>query len=53
MNKSNLSSLDKEERVNSGTYVPIEITVYTQEREEITYRSYQMKNYECSPFSAV
>ncbi|KAM5203860.1 gamma-glutamylcyclotransferase [Hipposideros larvatus] len=49
MNKSNLSSLDKQEGVNSGTYVPIEISVYTQEGKEITCRSYQMKNYERAP----
>ncbi|XP_030887660.1 gamma-glutamylcyclotransferase isoform X2 [Leptonychotes weddellii] len=46
MNKSNLSSLDKQEGVKSGTYVPIEVNVYTQEGKEITCRSYQMKNYE-------
>lgn len=49
MNKSNLSSLDKQEGVNSGTYVPIEINVYTQKGKEITCRSYQMKNYESAP----
>ncbi|XP_032943896.1 gamma-glutamylcyclotransferase [Rhinolophus ferrumequinum] len=49
INKSNLSSLDKQEGVNNGTYVPIEINVYTQEGKEITCRSYQMKNYEQAP----
>lgn len=49
INKSNLSSLDKQEGVNSGTYVPIEINVYTQEGKEITCRSYQLKNYERAP----
>ncbi|VCW99139.1 unnamed protein product, partial [Gulo gulo] len=49
MNKSNLSSLDKQEGVESGTYVPIEVNVYTQEGKGITCRSYQMKNYESAP----
>lgn len=49
IDKSNLSSLDKQEGVNSGTYVPIEITVYTEEGKEITCRSYQLKNYERAP----
>ncbi|XP_004677198.1 PREDICTED: gamma-glutamylcyclotransferase [Condylura cristata] len=49
MNKSHLSSLDKQEGVKSGTYVPIEVTVHTQEGKEITCRSYQMKNYESAP----
>uniref|UniRef100_A0ABI7Y8X8 gamma-glutamylcyclotransferase n=4 Tax=Felidae TaxID=9681 RepID=A0ABI7Y8X8_FELCA len=49
MNKSNLSSLDEQEGVKSGTYVPIEVNVYTQEGKEITCRSYQMKNYESAP----
>nr|XP_008521172.1 PREDICTED: gamma-glutamylcyclotransferase [Equus przewalskii] len=49
MNKSNLSSLDKQEGVKSGTYVPIEVNVYTQEGKKITCRSYQMKNYESAP----
>ncbi|XP_019655241.2 gamma-glutamylcyclotransferase isoform X1 [Ailuropoda melanoleuca] len=48
MNKSNLSSLDEQEGVKSGTYVPIEVNVYTQEGK-ITCRSYQMKNYESAP----
>ncbi|XP_054427296.1 gamma-glutamylcyclotransferase [Pteronotus mesoamericanus] len=42
MNKSNMSSLDKQEEA----YDPIEINVYTQEGKEITCRSYQMRNYE-------
>lgn len=49
MNKSNLSSLDKQEGVKSGMYVPIEVTVSTQEGKEITCRSYQMTNYERVP----
>ncbi|KAI4585342.1 hypothetical protein R6Z07M_005858 [Ovis aries] len=49
MNKSNLSSLDKQEGVKSGMYVPIEVTVSTQEGKEITCRSYQMTNYESVP----
>ncbi|XP_036309657.1 gamma-glutamylcyclotransferase isoform X1 [Pipistrellus kuhlii] len=49
MNKSNLSSLDKQEGVNSGTYAPMEVNVYTQEGKKITCRSYQMKNYESAP----
>ncbi|KAM9216596.1 gamma-glutamylcyclotransferase [Dugong dugon] len=49
MNKSNLSSLDKQEGVSSGIYVPIEVKVYTQEKKEVTCRSYQMKNYVSAP----
>ncbi|XP_077631510.1 gamma-glutamylcyclotransferase isoform X2 [Crocuta crocuta] len=49
MNKSNLSSLDEQEGVKSGTYVPIEVNVYTQEGKGITCRSYQMRNYESAP----
>ncbi|XP_058383680.1 gamma-glutamylcyclotransferase [Diceros bicornis minor] len=49
MNKSNLSSLDNQEGVKSGTYDPIEVNVYTQEGKKITCRSYQMKSYECAP----
>ncbi|XP_003406972.1 gamma-glutamylcyclotransferase [Loxodonta africana] len=49
VNKSNLSSLDKQEGVSSGMYVPIEVKVYTQEKKEITCRSYQMKNYVSAP----
>lgn len=45
-NKSN--SLDKQEGVNSGTYIPIEIT---QKGKRITCRSDQMKNYETAPLS--
>lgn len=39
----------RQEGVKSGTYVPIEVNVYTQEGKEITCRSYQMKNYESAP----
>lgn len=45
MNKSNLSSLDKQEKA----YAPIEVHVSTQEGEEITCRTYQMRNYESAP----
>ncbi|KAI5948000.1 gamma-glutamylcyclotransferase isoform X2 [Manis javanica] len=49
MNKSNLISLDKQEGVKSGAYVPIEVNVYTQEGKERTCRSYLVKNYESVP----
>ncbi|XP_006832337.1 PREDICTED: gamma-glutamylcyclotransferase [Chrysochloris asiatica] len=49
LDKSNLSSLDKQEGVTSGIYDPIEVKVYTQGKKEITCRSYQMKNYESVP----
>ncbi|XP_055974307.1 gamma-glutamylcyclotransferase [Sorex fumeus] len=49
LNKSNLSSLDEQEGVKSGTYVVIKVTVHTQEGKEITCRSYQMRNYESAP----
>lgn len=49
MNKSNLSSLDEQEGVKSGMYVPIEVNVSAQKGKEITCRSYQMTNYESAP----
>ncbi|KAF6086273.1 hypothetical protein HJG60_008468 [Phyllostomus discolor] len=45
MNKSNLSSLDKQEKA----YAPIKVNVSTQEGEEIICRTYQMRNYESAP----
>ncbi|XP_074999437.1 gamma-glutamylcyclotransferase isoform X3 [Calonectris borealis] len=49
MNASNLSSLDKQEGVEDGIYVPIEVNVHTQAGEALTCRSYQMKDYVCGP----
>lgn len=49
MNKSNLSSLDEQEGVESGIYVVIEVKVSTQEGKELTCRSYLMTNYESAP----
>ncbi|XP_054017040.1 gamma-glutamylcyclotransferase [Dryobates pubescens] len=49
MNTSNLSSLDKQEGVEGGIYVPIEVNVHTQEGKVLTCRSYQMKDYVCGP----
>ncbi|XP_069504866.1 gamma-glutamylcyclotransferase [Ambystoma mexicanum] len=45
MNVKNLASLDKQEGVMSGVYVPIEITVTTEAGEELTCRSYQLNDY--------
>ncbi|KAM9575377.1 gamma-glutamylcyclotransferase [Guaruba guarouba] len=49
MNTSNLSSLDKQEGVEAGIYVPIEVNVQTQAGEVLTCRSYQMQDYVCGP----
>ncbi|KFW08123.1 Gamma-glutamylcyclotransferase, partial [Eurypyga helias] len=49
MNTSNLSSLDKQEGVEGGIYVPIEVNVHTQTGQVLTCRSYQMKDYVCGP----
>ncbi|XP_069716193.1 gamma-glutamylcyclotransferase [Phaenicophaeus curvirostris] len=49
MNASNLSSLDKQEGVEDGIYVPIEVNVHTQAGKVLTCRSYQMKDYVCGP----
>ncbi|XP_025901286.1 gamma-glutamylcyclotransferase [Nothoprocta perdicaria] len=47
MNASNLSSLDKQEGVEEGIYVPIEVNVHTQAGEVLTCRSYQMRDCVC------
>ncbi|XP_019392113.1 PREDICTED: gamma-glutamylcyclotransferase [Crocodylus porosus] len=44
MSTSNLISLDKQEGVEEGLYVPIEVDVSTQEGKLLTCRSYQMKD---------
>nr|XP_025954579.1 gamma-glutamylcyclotransferase [Dromaius novaehollandiae] len=49
MNASNLSSLDKQEGVEDGIYVPIEVNVHTQAGEVLTCRSYQMCDCVCGP----
>ncbi|NXJ92668.1 GGCT glutamylcyclotransferase, partial [Corythaixoides concolor] len=49
MNTSDLSSLDKQEGVEDGIYVPIEVNVHTQAGKVLTCRSYQMKDYVCGP----
>ncbi|PKK32274.1 gamma-glutamylcyclotransferase [Columba livia] len=49
MNTSNLSSLDKQEGVEGGIYVPIEVNVHTDAGKVLTCRSYQMKDYVCGP----
>ncbi|NXX43003.1 GGCT glutamylcyclotransferase, partial [Tricholaema leucomelas] len=49
MNTSNLSSLDKQEGVGGGIYVPIEVSVHTPEGKVLTCRSYQMKDCVCGP----
>ncbi|KFW67189.1 Gamma-glutamylcyclotransferase, partial [Pygoscelis adeliae] len=49
MNTSNLSSLDKQEGVEDGIYVPVEVNVHTQVGKVLTCRSYQMKDYVCGP----
>ncbi|KFQ64622.1 Gamma-glutamylcyclotransferase, partial [Phaethon lepturus] len=49
MNASNLRSLDKQEGVEDGIYVPIEVNVHTQAGKVLTCRSYQMKDYVCGP----
>ncbi|XP_035751595.1 gamma-glutamylcyclotransferase isoform X1 [Egretta garzetta] len=49
MNASNLSSLDKQEGVEDGIYVPIEVNVHTEAGKVLTCRSYQMKDYVCGP----
>ncbi|XP_006125636.2 gamma-glutamylcyclotransferase [Pelodiscus sinensis] len=47
MNTSHLNSLDKQEGVEDGFYVPIEVSVRTQEGKVLTCRSYQMTDYIC------
>ncbi|XP_009958373.1 PREDICTED: gamma-glutamylcyclotransferase [Leptosomus discolor] len=49
MNASNLSSLDKQEGVEDGIYVPIEVNVHTEAGKVLTCRSYQMKDYVRGP----
>ncbi|KAM9387477.1 gamma-glutamylcyclotransferase [Phaethornis superciliosus] len=49
MSTSNLSSLDKQEGVEAGIYVPIEVNVHTQTGQVLTCRSYQMEDYVCGP----
>ncbi|KFV87993.1 Gamma-glutamylcyclotransferase, partial [Struthio camelus australis] len=49
MNASDLSSLDKQEGVEDGIYVPIEVNVHTQAGEALTCRSYQMRDCVCGP----
>ncbi|XP_048367883.1 gamma-glutamylcyclotransferase [Sphaerodactylus townsendi] len=45
MKRSDLSSLDKQEGVESGLYVPIEVNVNTQEGKTLRCRSYEMNDY--------
>ncbi|XP_029445227.1 gamma-glutamylcyclotransferase [Rhinatrema bivittatum] len=47
MNKNCLSTLDKQEGVECGLYVPIEIIVRTQKGQELACRSYEMKDTVC------
>ncbi|NWV71342.1 GGCT glutamylcyclotransferase, partial [Malurus elegans] len=49
MNTCNLSSLDKQEGVEDGIYVPIEVNVHTQAGQVLTCRSYQMRDYVSGP----
>ncbi|XP_068944727.1 gamma-glutamylcyclotransferase [Petaurus breviceps papuanus] len=49
MHVKNRSSLDEQEGVGSGMYIPIEIDVHNQEGKVLTCRSYQMKNYVPAP----
>ncbi|KFP36179.1 Gamma-glutamylcyclotransferase, partial [Chlamydotis macqueenii] len=41
--------LYRQEGVEDGFYVPIEVNVHTQAGEVLTCRSYQMKDYVCGP----
>ncbi|XP_060104840.1 gamma-glutamylcyclotransferase [Heteronotia binoei] len=45
MNSCDLSSLDKQEGVESGLYAPMEISVNTQEGKTLRCRCYQMNDY--------
>ncbi|XP_030406911.1 gamma-glutamylcyclotransferase isoform X1 [Gopherus evgoodei] len=47
MNTSNLNSLDKQEGVAGGIYIPIEVNIPTQEGKILTCRSYQMSDCVC------
>nr|XP_033785952.1 gamma-glutamylcyclotransferase isoform X1 [Geotrypetes seraphini] len=44
MNKDSLSTLDEQESVAYGFYVPIEIIVHTEEGNKLICRCYQMKD---------
>ncbi|XP_015678714.1 gamma-glutamylcyclotransferase isoform X1 [Protobothrops mucrosquamatus] len=45
MNTSDLCSLDRQEGVENGIYIPIEVTVRTQDGKIVKCRSYQMNDY--------
>nr|XP_056713737.1 gamma-glutamylcyclotransferase [Euleptes europaea] len=45
MNSHDLRSLDKQEGVEGGLYVPIEVNVNTEEGKTLRCRSYQMNDY--------
>ncbi|XP_054847767.1 gamma-glutamylcyclotransferase [Eublepharis macularius] len=47
MNSNDLGSLDKQEGVEGGLYVPIEVNVNTQGGKILRCRSYQMNDYVC------
>ncbi|NWI17460.1 GGCT glutamylcyclotransferase, partial [Crypturellus soui] len=49
MDAGHLSALDKQEGVEEGIYVPIEVNVRTPAGEELTCRSYQMRDRVCAP----
>lgn len=44
MNKDGLSTLDEQEGVPFGAYVPIEVVVHTEEGKELICRCYEMKD---------
>lgn len=39
----------RQEGVEDGIYVPIEVNVHAEEGKVLTCRSYQMKDYVCGP----
>ncbi|XP_077772486.1 gamma-glutamylcyclotransferase isoform X4 [Podarcis muralis] len=45
MSPTDLPSLDRQEGVEQGIYIPIEVTVQTQEGKTLKSRSYQMTDY--------
>ncbi|KAJ7322534.1 hypothetical protein JRQ81_018821 [Phrynocephalus forsythii] len=47
MNTTDLCSLDSQEGVEAGIYVPIEVRAHTQEGKVLMCRCYQMNNYVC------
>ncbi|NWJ08858.1 GGCT glutamylcyclotransferase, partial [Crypturellus undulatus] len=49
MNAGHLTALDKQEGVEEGIYVPMEVNVHTQAGEVLTCRSYQMRDCVCGP----